>query len=515
MARSAEQVRPAIRLIPPAISLATMITLRCWPDLLGSSPRTFFYPCPLGAPACLGLAWATLIIALCCFGIMALHERWPGPALSRVALVVLIVLGLSGLGRGLNLDPLRVFLSRYPGWLVRAAVALAALAAFSFSFQHTRRVYPVFKGFLWIFLALGPILWFSAARAFWTARPIAGEPAPARAGRAPGTTWVLVFDEMDYRTIFQDRPASLAMPVMDSLAAGGIFAPNCLSPTSETSSAIATLLRGETVIRLLVRGFARATLMHRNGALEGWGGENTLFSDWKRDGGSTTVVGWYYPYGPLCGRDVDQVFPFEFMTSFRRLSYLSTGAALAAHLKEAVTLPGLSFWRQPPYDSGEQLATYRALEARLEAVMAERRNDLVYVHMPIPHFPALPAARGRYVGNMREVDAFLGRFRATLQRSGRWSGDTVLILADHGLRNTPYYKGTPWLDEVDAFTREWDFRVPFILKLPGQTRGLRHDGPFDLAYVRKLLVYLHGHPQAGPADVSAAMTAIADQSSGG
>ena len=49
----------------------------------------------------------------------------------------------------------------------------------------------------------------------------------------PRVVWI-VFDELDYRLSFPDRPSNLAMPHFDQLRAESIFAANAIPPANNT-----------------------------------------------------------------------------------------------------------------------------------------------------------------------------------------------------------------------------------------------------------------------------------------
>lgn len=127
----------------------------------------------------------------------------------------------------------------------------------------------------------------------------------------------------------------------------------------------------------------------------------------------------------------------------------------------------------------------RAL-AWMRAQPAEERL-FVWVHLFEPHAPyaALASRRAGYLEDVRAADAALGALLDGLSALGR--GDAaVLVTSDHG----------EMLDELGEATHghllgDAVLRVPLVLRLPGETPGVRHD-PVDLGDVAPTLAGLAG-----------------------
>jgi arylsulfatase A-like enzyme len=96
--------------------------------------------------------------------------------------------------------------------------------------------------------------------------------------------------------------------------------------------------------------------------------------------------------------------------------------------------------------------------------------NLVFLHFPLPHapylydrfsytFPKRYLGVGSYLDNLVLADIFLGDIRESMTVAGLWDKTTVIVSSDHPDRMSEFVDGRS------------DSRVPFLLKLAGQTSG--------------------------------------------
>jgi arylsulfatase A-like enzyme len=79
-----------------------------------------------------------------------------------------------------------------------------------------------------------------------------------------------------------------------------------------------------------------------------------------------------------------------------------------------------------------------------------------------------------YLDNLVLVDQVLGQLRVAMERRGTWDSSAVLLTSDHPLR-AHMLKGDNELSRVAG--QKMHPYVPFLLKMPGQTNGLKWEGP--------------------------------------
>jgi hypothetical protein len=127
----------------------------------------------------------------------------------------------------------------------------------------------------------------------------------------------------------------------------------------------------------------------------------------------------------------------------------------------------------------------------LQAITDPRLN-LVYVHMNVPHPPAIydhsedRISTGRnisYLDNLRLVDRTIRDIREALERAGMWDTSTILLMADHPLR-TNSWKDDPAVRK--GLTQHSE--VPYLLKMAGQTQGSTYNKVMQEVVTKDLLL---------------------------
>jgi arylsulfatase A-like enzyme len=146
----------------------------------------------------------------------------------------------------------------------------------------------------------------------------------------------------------------------------------------------------------------------------------------------------------------------------------------------------------------ERAETYRRVHARTLAMVRDRSLALMFAHYPVPHLPGFYDSNREeidtttshgYVNNLALADRAVGELRRALEEAGLWAGTTLLVHSDHALRPGIWKRLNQWTPELEALTggRQSVF-TPFILKLPGQHKGVEYDRPFNVALARDLVM---------------------------
>ena len=371
-------------------------------------------------------------------------------------------------------------------------VAMLALAALVLVASH-RRLAAGLQTVLLIFAPLVPITFFQAAwlglRSGNGARADVlgfGGPNTSSAGRV---LWLL-FDEWDQRTTFVQRPAALKLPEIDRLVAQAIYCTDAYPPGNETLSSIPSLLSGRQVSQYAVaRPHQLLITFAHDFQPADWRTLPSIFDKARQAGVPAAVVGWYIPYCELFGRSLASCSwqPWPTLPIRRRSE---TAGIMLDQVRS------LSPWSRPFF----HLAKYQLLLADAKEAAASPRLRLIFVHWPVPHFPAIyDRARKEfttfpvripqdwYLENLALVDRTLGDLRTTMQSAGTWENTTILVTSDHSLR----------------VPGKQDHRVPFILKMAGQQVPLVYSRSFNTIITHELLLALLQGQLAGVDDVSA------------
>jgi hypothetical protein len=301
------------------------------------------------------------------------------------------------------------------------------------------------------------------------------KPAPVKvftAGKpgAPRVLWI-IFDEMDYQLAFSKRDPKIRLPEFDRLVGQSFSAENAVAPSNHTLTSIPALIDGKILSNVAIKDIDKLSVTYKDSKETVlWGSRPNLFSRARALKFNTALVGDYVPYSRLIGKDLT----YCFWTPFR-YDFVSPKDTVFDNMQ--AQLYGLVM--NPVIEYMAQKINYRDTLRAARQVVADPQYGLIFFHLPIPHFPAIynnhfwdnyydPAG---YNGNLILSDLTLGKLRRNLEQHGLWDQTTILITADHWLRNG-----------------KTDYRVPFIIKLAGRTGPVSYKKPFNTILTHDLLL---------------------------
>lgn len=481
-----------------AFSLANLSLLRVWSALLNyTQGQSFFFTQP---PSRIQYAVAlanTFLLGLTLFGIIRLarrvHGRW-GLAPSAAILVVASLPAMAAL--------LRLSAARFTDLGPRGIAEIFVLVLLCAGFFLRRRLLAAGAAVLITLSPLIPIeAAFSVSR-WWRDGTLAytDQPLAVHVGRPPRwrIVWI-VFDELDYRLTFPERPSGLPLPEFDRLRAGSLFADDAVSPALTTRQSVPSLLIGKTISEVSPQGPSEmlvdgAPLM----------AQSTIFSSVHRAGGNAAVAGWYLPYCRLFSQDLTACSWYDLENLIN-----NTGGNFPQ---------SLLFQQQSLFEYGYLSLFRRSLSARhriqmLEAIRREAVRDatdpslnLVFLHLPVPHAPHFYDRSSRtftrrnsgaegYADSLALADSFLGDLRAAMTAAGLWDTTTVLVTSDHKNKAAPDFDGKS------------DPRVPFLLKLAGYSSPLLYRESLHTVITKALLEAVFQGQVASPDQAANWLTA--------
>lgn len=299
---------------------------------------------------------------------------------------------------------------------------------------------------------------------------------------SPGTSianrvvWIL-FDELDFRLAFPERPKSLQLPNFDRFASSSFRFTNAIPPSIQTLLSVPSLIDGVVYTAAFPTGSNRLMLRDSAGELSPWGSRSNVFTDLKALGGRTAVVGWYLPYSRIFGSIVD----YSHWAAYSPERFIGLGldlpSTLVAHLRGILPVVRKSL-------HGE---TQRELEVGLDQLITDPSLQLCFLHLPAPHLPTLGGINSRnggidyfndvraYFGNLEVADGVLGRCLDAVEKSPVASNTTVIVSSDHPWRVSELYDGKS------------DPRVPFMVRFPGQRQGFDRGTPVRTVETRALI----------------------------
>jgi len=159
-------------------------------------------------------------------------------------------------------------------------------------------------------LVLFPFLVIGMYQAFWMLIPVAEKPlAPPLAAKSTSGKRVLwlLFDEMDQRLAFTDRPATLQLPELDRLRAQAVYATNAYPPSDATIVSMPALITGKMLSNSELVSQSKLMITPADSEAQvNWNSESNVFSKAHEAGYNTALIGWYIPYCNLIGESLSE-----------------------------------------------------------------------------------------------------------------------------------------------------------------------------------------------------------------
>ncbi len=361
---------------------------------------------------------------------------------------------------------LRLITNRFPDWNLALVIGSVAFVLTATAIVTRRRFFAFTSAAL---ITISPLIVIEAVLSvsrFWTDRSAEYAPGPLapRTSKTslPRIVWI-IFDELDYRLAFVDRPSNVPMQSFDRLRAESLFAENAMSPAPDTSPSVPSLLTGKTLATISAMG--PSTVLF-DGILAK--DQPSIFSSVRATGGNSAIVGWYFPYCRLFSRDLAACTSHDMENEVSE-----TGLTFAQSLSVQLESLFAYGYRSALGESPRAKLRIRMLNSMRDDAMrdvADPSLNLVFLHLPVPHgpylydrfsytFPKRYLGAGSYFDNLALADIFLSDLREAMTTAGLWDKTTVLVSSDHPDRSAMSVDGKA------------DPRVPFLLKLAGQTKA--------------------------------------------
>ncbi len=501
-----------IKNVAISLSLANLCLINMWHNLLYRTPTSssndyFLKSSPYRLTAAAAILDVLLLgAALLPVMILAGRRRSSGKALARPVVLGMLFFPIYYI--------LLFGLSLYVGSSLSAndaalsfIVAFLTLPILYFLWYRKPQVGESVRNVL---LVLSPFVLLTFSHAAWhlalgegafVDKPLA--PLIQNTPASPRVLW-FIFDEMDQRQTFEGRLPDVKLPVIDRLRDESLYANNAYPPGSWTIRSLPALFIGKRISKAepLSSDELAITFCGTDRAVR-WSHEPNVFSGARAMGFNTAVIGGYHPYCRIINKNVSSCFwqPWDPFESGPKPTLVGTMAEQFAI--------GLGV-----FDPSHRLLSRRSEEIRAEVlkgvlhevlyhagiytnileesrkVIADPNFGLIVVHWPIPHPPSIydrSTQRLRdsqvnvtdtsYADNLVLVDRTLGLIRRDLEASGRWDSITLIVSSDHWLRKSLWrYEG------------EVDHRIPFMLKLAGQKKGVTYEKPFNTVLTHDLVL---------------------------
>lgn len=464
-----------------AFSLANLSFIELWDGLLNYTPAQSFFLEHAPPRTAYAAAFANVIIVGLVFFLFIRLARWIGTRYGTAGVILgsLPILLLIAVPAAKSL--LRLVLNRLPDLDRTLLIGILAFLIVATAAMTRKRFFRFVSALL---VTISPLILIEAILSVsrcWTdssAVFAAGPLAPRTPNSLPRVVWI-IFDELDYRLAFVDRPSTVPMPEFDRLRAKSLFAETAVSPAPDTIPSVPSLVTGIQLDDVEAQGPA-SLLLDGIPAKD----QPTVFSTVRAMGGNAAAIGWYLPYCRVFSRDL------AFCSSHDMGNELSeTGSTFASALslqQQSLFSYGYrSLLGQSPR-AQYRIGVLHALHDDAARAVADPSLNLVFLHLPMPHapylydrfsyqFPKRYLSAGSYLDNLALADIYLGDFREAMTTAGLWDKTTVLVTSDHPDRMSM---------EIDG---KQDPRVPFLLKMAGQTQGVTYEAVLRTIITKSLI----------------------------
>lgn len=494
-----------------ALSLANLCFLRSWNQLLNGKVTYYAQVPPTSQLAADALN--VLLLALIFWTGAQLVRRSPSRVLVRLARWAFLLVVLA------NLRVIYLLVVPWGRWGWVAVVAgLLLLAAGLYLLARwevqAARVVAVLllilSPFAVVTLYQDAVLALRVRRMSFADQPAAAT-LPVKPG-APRVVWI-IFDELDQRLTFDQRPASVRMPEFVRLRAQSLSAAHAFAPARTTEIAMPALISGRLISKAEPRGASELMVTYGDSVPPvPWSGQPNVFSRARELGFNTALVGWYLPYCRVLASNLSAC-------SWYDGPLLRGGLRLQASIGEAMKQQAASIlittlgpdWVNRA-EREEDIRDYLAVLTEGQRRAADPGVGLILVHLPVPH-PAGIWDRARhefkttgessYLDNLELADHALGELRQTMERAGVWDASTVVISGDHWWRTELWDRYSVTEEEAAVMPPAPDHRVPFIVKLAGQNAPLAYQPEMNTVLTHDLLLALLRGELRTPQEVAA------------
>lgn len=512
-----------------SLSLANLCFVKVWGKLL-SGAGSYFTEFPIAYASIIADVVLLAAVLFAAITVVRRSRHTLLMKLARWAFLLAILTALNSIALlvlTLSTANFSTLLGRNVAWFTGVGVtALMVLAAVKARNRVIRWAPPVI-------LALLPFVIVTFSQSVWKlTRNVgvayaAGKPASAApiARKKPATRvlWI-IFDEMDQRMSFSERPDSVEMPELDRLRSQSVYAVNAYPPAPLTFMSMPALITGKLVAEVTpVRADELMIKFDGEQNAVGWSTQPNVFSEARLLGFNSGLAGWCHPYcevigGSLAKCDEVKEKNNDGITLQVSMFLQAQGLISSVPLLQQTAIPVIQRvdFVNSIVTTGERekytVRYKRVLESALKASV-DPDLDLIFIHSPAPHPPGIYdrakndfslESKNGYIDNLELVDRTIGELRRAMESAGVWDQTTVIISADHWWRTEMWSRGPFWTREDEAASGgKMDHRIPFVVKLAGQREQLTYTAGFNTVVTHDLILALMRGEVSSPGSVAA------------
>jgi hypothetical protein len=483
------------------LSLANLSFWYSWCLLLYTDTSQYYYlEFPPDATFACMVILEVLLFAVLCWRAIIFARRFDNSWLLRMAKCI-FMLGITAIVFSMrwvgNMTPL---LWIYALWNKIGSVALSAVASvvcLSCVFLVVRKFNSIVKASVVLVLIFSPfvvVTFFQAG--MFVIRDLMSKSAGGLAVSNVKKTIIhnqslrrvvwIIFDEMDQRLSFVERPDYVHLPHFDRLRQEGLYALNAHPPYHSTLESLPALLTGRLISRAVPLGLDDLEITYLDAKMPvSWKDQPNLFSMAKEMSLNAAGGGYGHPYCRLFGDMLTSCF------SYSHSHFEWKGRNLESNLLDAMLAQ--IFPLVPIGDRYNSRIEYLSMLDYAKKVAVDERLNLIFLHFRIPHAPYIynmekeefsviydfvSSRSGKgYFSNLVLADITLGEIREVLESTDLWKKTTLIVSSDHW-----------WRRHNNTYDGKVDKRVPFILKLAEQSNPVIYEPEFNTVLTYNLVL---------------------------
>lgn len=399
--------------------------------------------------------------------------------------------------RNLNVMPFAI-----PG-LVVLAIALAWIGFVVFLALRLPQRYAQLSNagsaLLTGFVCFAMVMTFQLVRGgFWSPGPQSfSTPIATAPATRPRLVWIL-FDELAYQPVFEDRDASLQLPNFDRLRAESTLYTDVQPIADRTTRAVPSLLSGEIVSDVDYTAGNKYLIQTKHDPhWTQFDAPDSLFGQARRAGLTTSIVGWYVAYCPIFAQIATQCYWSNDDAQDRGPTNLDASYAANVWVPLRVMMeqafdPRLEWDDESRWNAEGHMQSVKDVSRHALDTLTNTNADIIYLHLPTPHPVGFWNRRthkfepgGSYLDGLDYSDRLLGQMLSILQAQPRWAATTLLVQGDHSWRTWMWRPLPGWSAEDERISHggQWDPRPMLMIHAPGQDAPQTVTAPTSLMHV--------------------------------
>jgi hypothetical protein len=326
-------------------------------------------------------------------------------------------------------------------------------------------------------------------------------PISAPSADKPRLVWIL-FDELAYQPVFEERDPSLQLPNFDRLRAESTLYSDMTPIAYRTTRAVPSLLLGKPVTDVAYTADNRYMVqIGDDSRWKAFDANATLFGMARQHGLTTSIVGWYVAYCPVFASIATDCYWSNEDAQDRGPT--STSASFAENvwfplriLVEQAISPSRAWADVAKWNAEGHIASVENVRQHTLQTIANSQEDVIYLHLPAPHPPAFWdrrtgqfAAGGSYLDSLDFSDRLLGQILSLLEAQPRWAATTLIVQGDHSWRTHMWRPLPGWSAEDERVSHggQWDPRPVLMIHTPGQKSAAVVGAPTSVMYVHDVV----------------------------